>query len=181
MIYNLKEKYIKEVIPALKKDLGIDNVMALPKIKKVTINIGLGKSLSDPKFTEIAQSTLTKISGQKPVFRKAKKSISAFKIRQGLEVGLMVTLRGKRMYDFLSKLINVALPRARDFRGLDSKSIDEMGNLTIGFREHIIFPEIKSDEIEKIHGLEVSISTTASSKEEGLKLFEKLGFPFKKD
>ena len=176
---SIKEKYNKEVLPKLKEELGLKNNLAVPRIDKVKLNIGLGKSLSDPKFSEVAESTLLRISGQKPVYTKAKKSISAFKIRDGMNVGITVTLRGKRMYDFIDKLINITIPRIRDFRGLDSKSIDQQGNLTIGIKEHIVFPEIKADEIEKLHGLEISIATTTDNKEHGYKLLKYLGFPFK--
>jgi large subunit ribosomal protein L5 len=177
----LKEKYKKEIIPAIKELFSYDNNMAVPKIEKVVINIGTGHALKDAKFNEVFQNSLKRITGQKPVSTTAKKSISNFKIRQGLVVGMVVTLRGKRMYDFLDKLINVTLPRVRDFRGLDDKSVDSKGNLNLGFNEHICFPEIKSDEVEKIHGLQVSITTTAKSKEEGLELFRLFGFPFKKE
>lgn len=176
----LQKKYIKEVAPKLKEELGYKNIMAVPRIYKVKINVGLGKSLTDPKFNEIAENTLSKISGQKPVYNKAKKSISVFKIREGMNVGMSVTLRSERMYDFLDKLINVTLPRVRDFRGLSPKSVDQRGNLTIGFKEHMVFPEINTDEVEKLHGLEVSIATTAQDKKSGLKLFRQLGFPFTK-
>ncbi|RJR32026.1 50S ribosomal protein L5 [Candidatus Parcubacteria bacterium] len=175
----LKEKYIKETIPYMKKKFGIDNSFAVPKIVKVVLNAGTGPGLKDPKFNEVVEKTLIRISGQKPVKTSAKKSISAFKIREGLTVGMMVTLRARRMYDFLDKLINVTFPRIRDFRGIERTSIDQDGNLNIGFREHIAFPEIKSDEIEKIHGLEVNIVTTAKNKEQGLELFKSLGFPIK--
>lgn len=175
-----KDKYIKEVVPKLKEDLGYKNTMTVPRIEKVTLNVGLSKSLADPKFSEVAESTLQRISGQKPVYTKAKKSISAFKVREGMNVGLTVTLRANRMYDFLSKLINITLPRIRDFRGIPTKSIDGKGNLTIGIKEHIAFPEIEADEVEKLHGLEISITTTAKDKKSGLMLLEYLGFPFKK-
>jgi len=178
---SLKEKYTKEIVPALMKKLDIKNIFAVPKITKVKLNVGLGKSLTDPKFNELVEKTLMKISGQKPVYTKSKKSISAFKIRKGMDIGLSVTLRGKRMYDFLTKLINITLPRVRDFHGINPNSIDDRGNLNIGFKEHIVFPEIKSDEIEKVHGLEVCISTTAQDKKSGLALFENFGIPFAKD
>ena len=176
----LKEKYNKEILPALQEKFEYKNKLAVPKLSKITINIGLGKSLQDSTFTDTAVNTLTRISGQKPVLTKAKKSISNFKIREGMNVGAKVTLREARMYDFLDKLMNIALPRVRDFRGISPKAVDGQGNLNIGFKEHIVFPEIKSDEVEKLHGLEVSISTTAKNREEGLVLFEALGMPFKK-
>lgn len=177
---SFKEKFYKEIIPAMRKEYGYKNDMAVPRLLKVTINSGAGQALKDDKFIDTVVNTLTRISGQKPVFTKAKKSISAFKIRQGMKIGVMATLRGKRMYDFVDKLINVSLPRVRDFRGLEEKSVDQSGNLTIGFKEHIAFPEIHSDEVERIHGLEVTITTSARSSEEGLRLLTTLGFPFKK-
>jgi large subunit ribosomal protein L5 len=149
-------------------------------VDKVILNAGLSKGLKDASFVDIIEDSLRRISGQKPVKTKAKKSISNFKIRQGMIIGMKVTLRGKRMYDFLDKLINITLPRIRDFRGLDDKAVDKTGNMTIGLKEHIAFPEIGSDEIEKIHGLEIVINTTAKNKEEGYELFKALGFPFKK-
>jgi|SRR3989338_4368129 len=176
---NLKEKYQKEVIPKLKKELGLANSLALPRIVKVTLNVGIGKSKDDPKAAETAENTLRRITGQAPVYTKAKKSISAFKVREGMKVGLKVTLRGKRMWDFLNKLVGVTLPRVRDFRGLPAESIDKTGNFNIGFKEHIVFPEIKSDEVEKLHGLEVAISTTAEDNKQALALFKNLGFPIK--
>lgn len=177
----LKEKYNQVVIPAMKEKFGYKNNLAVPKIEKVVINVGTGKGLSDAKFNEVVENTLKRITGQQPVKVTAKKSISNFKIRKGLVIGMMVTLRGKKMTDFVDRLINVTLPRVRDFRGLETKSVDPSGNLNIGFREHIAFPEIKSDEVEKIHGLQVSVVTTAKTKEEGLELLRLLGFPFKKE
>ena len=176
----LKEKYIKEVIPRIKAEFGFENDLAVPKIVKVIINAGTGQALKDDKFLDTVENNLTRISGQKPIFTKAKKSISAFKIRKGMTVGATVTLRGNRMYEFVDKLINITLPRVRDFRGLEEKSVDNRGNLTIGFKEHIVFPEIKSDEVERLHGLEVIINTNAKTKKEGLAMFKMLGFLFKK-
>jgi len=178
---NLKEKYNKDVIKAMKEKFGYGNNLAVPKILKVTLNIGIGKAKDDPRAIEVADNTLSRITGQKPVVTIAKKSISAFKLREGMKVGLKVTLRGNKMWDFLSKLVGISLPRVRDFRGLDVKNIDKQGNLNLGFKEHIMFPEIRPDEVEKIHGLEVAISTSAKNYEEGLELFSLLGFPFKKD
>lgn len=175
----LKEKYQKEVIPALKEILDYKNSLAVPKLEKVVINVGTGQGLKDAKFNEVVANTLQRITGQRPVKTMAKKSISSFKVREGMVVGLMVTLRGKRMYDFVDKLINITLPRVRDFRGLEIKSVDGQGNLNIGFKEHLAFPEIKADEVEKIHGLEVAVITTAKTKKEGLELFKLLGFPFR--
>lgn len=176
----IKEKYNKVVLPALKEKFGYKNNLAVPKIDKVVVNVGTGKGLSDARFNEVVEDTLQRITGQRPVKVGAKKSISNFKIRKGLVVGMIVNLRGKRMDDFIDKLINVTFPRVRDFRGLDDKSIDPQGNLNIGFTEHIAFPEIKSDEVEKIHGLQISVVTTAKTKEEGLELLTLLGFPFRK-
>ena len=175
----LKEKYIKNVVPAMMKEFNYKNVMAVPKIEKVVINVGLSKALKDPKYLEVIENTLMRISGQRPIKTKAKKSIASFKIKKDMVVGMKVTLRRERMYNFMDKLINVTLPRVRDFRGLPSKMVDEGGNLNIGFKEHIAFPEIKPDEVEKIHGLEVSIVTTAKNHEEGFNLFKLLGFPFR--
>lgn len=177
----ISEKYKKEVLPALKKEFGYKNDMAVPKIEKVVINVGTGHGLKDSKFNEAVEDTLRRITGQQPVKTIAKKSISNFKIREGLVVGMMTTLRGKKMDDFIDKLINITLPRVRDFRGLSPKSVDPKGNLNLGFKEHISFPEIKSDEIEKIHGLQVTFVTTAKNREEGLELLRLLGFPFTKE
>jgi large subunit ribosomal protein L5 len=178
---NTKEKYLKEAIPVFKEKFGYKNNLAIPKILKVVVNVGTGQGLKDAKYNEVVESTLLRITGQRPVKTVAKKSISNFKIREGLVVGLMVTLRGPRMYSFLDKLINITLPRVRDFRGLAPKSIDRSGNLNLGFREHISFPEIKSDEIEKVHGLQITVTTNSKNREQGLELFKILGFPFKKD
>lgn len=175
----LLEKYKKEVIPALKEELGYKNNLAVPRLEKVIVGIGTGQGLREPRFTELTEETLKRITGQRPVKTSAKKSIAAFKIRQGMNVGLKVTLRGRRMYDFIDKLINVTLPRVRDFRGLSAKALDGSGNLTIGFKEHLAFPEIRSDEVERMHGLEVTIVTTAKDNQAGLALFKKLGFPIK--
>lgn len=174
----LIERYQKEVIPAMAARFGYKNPMAVPKIEKVTVNVGLSAGVRDPKFLDIAEATLRRITGQQPVKTLAKKSISNFKIRKGMAVGMALTLRGNRMYDFLEKLVRVTLPRVRDFRGLSPNSFDNGGNMTIGFRENIAFPEIRSDEIERLHGLEVTIVTTAGSREEGLELLKNLGFPF---
>lgn len=177
---NLQEKYNKQVVASLTEKFGYKNKLMVPKIIKVTLNAGLGKSKEDGRLIEVAENNFRRISGQKPVVTLAKKAISAFKTREGMKVGMKVTLRGVRMWDFLSKLVAITLPRVRDFRGLDPKSIDRQGNLSIGFKEHIVFPEIKSDEVEKIHGLEVVITTTAKTKAEGESLFRSLGFPLKK-
>jgi len=175
----LKEKYLKEVVPEMKRIFGYKNYLAVPRLEMVKINAGVGQALRDDKFIEAVKNTLTRISGQKPVFTRAKKSVSAFKIRQGMIVGAMVSLRGNRMYDFVDKLINVALPRVRDFRGLERKGFSKGRSLTIGFREHIAFPEIKADEVEKLHGFEATIVTTAKSEKEAYELLRLLGFPFR--
>lgn len=177
----LKEKYQKETIKVLREKFGYKNIHQVPKLLKVVINIGVGRNAKEQSFIDAAEKSLERISGQKPVRAKAKKSISAFKIREGMVVGLKVTLRGSRMYDFVEKLINISFPRIRDFRGLNETMVDRTGHLTIGFREHIAFPEIKADEIENMHGLEVSLTTSARSRTEGLELFRQLGFPFKRE
>ncbi len=174
----LKIKYFKEVVPEMKKKFGYRNIFAVPKLEKVVVSAGLSQGLKDPKFLEIVEETLKKVTGQKPIKTLAKKSISNFKIRKGMPVGMMVTLRGDRMYDFVDKLIHITLPRVRDFRGLSLKCLDQEGNLSIGFKENICFPEIKSEEIEKIHGLQVTVKTSAKNKEKGLELLKSLGFPF---
>lgn len=177
----LKEIYKKEIIPKMKENFGYKNDLAVPKIEKVTINIGLGEALKkkDPKITEAAKNTILKITGQVPVETRAKKSISGFKIRKDQVIGLKVTLRKQKMYDFIDKLINVTIPRTRDFRGITQNSLDKKGNLSLGFKEQFIFPEINPQEVEKIHGLGVVITTTAKNKEEGLTLLKLFGFPFK--
>jgi len=175
---NMKEKYFKEIRPALAAAGGYKNTLAAPRVTKVTLNIGINSG-ADVKIQEVGAKTLMTITGQKPVATKAKKSISNFKIREGMVVGLKVTLRGQRLYDFLEKLVRAALPRIRDFRGLSPKLIDKQGNLSIGFKEHTAFPEINPTEIDRLHGLEVVITTTAKTQAEGLALFRALGFPFR--
>lgn len=160
------------------KDFGYKNVNAVPKITKVTLNVGLGKGLKDAKFLETAENTLRRITGQAPVKMKARKSIAAFKIREGMVVGMKVTLRGKRMWDFLEKLVMVSIPRIRDFRGLPSEGFDERGNYALGFPEHTAFPEIRTDEIEVIHGLQVNVGMSTRSEAEGRAMLAALGFPF---
>ena len=177
----LQEKYKKEIVPVLKKEFGFKNEMLVPRLSKAIINVSFGKHSKDKDVIDSVAKTLTAISGQKPVFTKAKKSISAFKIREGMVIGAMVTLRSKRMYDFIDKLVNVTFPRVRDFRGIDDKSIDRTGNLTVGFKENVAFPEIKMEDVNNIHGLEVVIASTAKNRAEGLALFTALGFPFKKN
>jgi len=177
----LSEKYKKEIIPAMKEKFLYKNDLAVPKIKKAIINAGIGSFAKDEQTQQLVAKDLTLIAGQKPVPTQAKKAISAFKTRKGMVVGLKVTLRGKRMFDFLSRLINVALPRTRDFRGLPQKSVDKSGNLTIGIREHIIFPEVSSEDIKKIFSLEVTVVSSAKTREEALELFKLMGFPLKKE
>lgn len=176
---NLREYYFKKTVPDLKKQFGYSNDLQVPRLEKVVLNAGLSKGLKDATFLDTVESTLARISGQRPIKTKAKKSISNFKIRQGMVIGMKVTLRGQRMYDFIEKLVKVTLPRVRDFRGLDWKILDKEGNLNLGIREHISFPEIRSDEIEKLHGLEVAIVSTAKTPREAKALFLSLGFPFK--
>ena len=178
MKVNLYEKYKKEVVPALQKELGFKNAMQAPKIKKVILNAGIGRFVKEPRYIDNVENTLAKITGQKPMRTKAKKSISNFKIREGMEIGVAVTLRGARMYQFLDKLVSITLPRVRDFRGLSEKSFDKNGNYTIGFKENLAFPEIKAEELEKIHGLQITINTNAKNKAEGKALLTHMGFPF---
>ena len=177
----LKEQYKKDVIPALKEELGIQNIMDVPKISKVIVNVGYGRHAKDKGYIENVGKTLELITGQKPVINKAKKSISNFKIREGMMIGSSVTLRGDKMYDFLYRLINITLPRVRDFRGISPKSFDGRGNYTLGFKENIAFPEISVEGSDKIHGLQVIVSTTAQKDVDGRALLTKLGFPFKKN
>lgn len=179
MTPRLLKIYRTTVLPALRERLGEQNVHALPRVTKVVLNTSFGTSVKDPKIQETVVSTFTRITGQKPVLTRAKKSISAFKLRQGMVIGAKVTLRGTRMYEFLDKLINVTLPRVRDFRGVSPKAFDRQGNFTLGFREHLAFPEIRTDEVEKLHGLEVIIATSAKTIDAGRTLLELLGFPFR--
>ena len=176
----LQEKYRKTVVPALQKTFGIKNVMAVPKIEKVVINTGIGRIVKEDKTIERISKDLTMILGQKPVFRKAKKSISGFKLRQGVNVGISITLRGKRMYDFLDRLISISLPRSRDFRGIDSKNFDKMGNLNFGIKESSIFPEVNYENFKDVFGLEITVVTTAKNRERGIELLRQIGFPIKK-
>lgn len=178
---NLKERYKREIVPALKEEFGIKNVYAVPAVKRVTVSVGVSAKQKDTKLMETAEETLKRITGQKPVRTKAKKSIAGFKIREGNEVGIMVTLRGKRMWDFLTKLTTTTFPRIRDFRGISRKQVDAQGNISIGFKENLAFPEISPDAVDRLHGLQVTVTTSAKDRERGVKLFEALGFPFKNE
>lgn len=176
---NLKERFKKEMIPVIQERLGLSNVNAVPKVTKVVINMGVGEAVNDKKHLESAVNDLTAITGQKPVVTKARKSVASFKIRDGWPLGCKVTLRGDRMYDFIERLVNIAIPRERDFRGLNPKSFDEQGNYSMGIKEQIIFPEINYDNIDKIRGMDVCINTSANNKEDAKVLLEVLEFPFK--
>jgi len=176
----LREKYVSECVPALKEEFGYTNVMQLPQLKKIVLNMGLGEAVQNPKMVDGAAEELTRIAGQKSVITKAKKSIATFKLREGMPIGCRVTLRGDKMYDFFSKLVNIALPRVRDFRGLSPKGFDGRGNFSMGIQEQIIFPEIDYDQIDKIKGLNVTIVTSADTDDEGRFLLRSLGMPFRK-
>jgi len=177
----LKEKYQKEILPAMKEKFGYTNNMAVPRLKQVVINVGVGRFSKEEAYLATVEKTLMSITGQKPVRTKAKKSIATFKVREGMIVGVKVSLRKHRMYDFIEKLVHITLPRSRDFRGLSTKGIDGQGNFSLGFKEHLAFPEVRVEDVDKIHGLEICISTTAKTKEEGFELLKLMGFPFKKD
>lgn len=175
----LQEKYINEVVPALNEKFGYKNVMELPKIEKIIINMGVGEAVGNPKALDAAVSDLTIITGQKPVLTRAKKSLAAWKLRQGMPIGAKVTLRGVRMYQFLDKFMNVALPRVRDFRGISANSFDGRGNYAIGLKEQLIFPEIEYDKIDKLRGMNIVVVTTAKTDEEARELLKLMGMPFK--
>jgi len=179
MAARLKQHYSKSVVPALTKEFGYKNVMAVPKLAKISINIGLGEATQNSKLMDGAVAELGQIAGQKPVVTKARKSIAAFKLREGMSIGCMVTLRGDRMYEFFDRLVNVALPRVRDFRGVSSKSFDGRGNYTLGIREQLIFPEIDYAKVEKTKGMNISITTSARTDAEGMALLKHLGMPFR--
>lgn len=181
MASRLKEQYQKEVKPALKKELGLDNVMEVPYIEKVVLNIGLGEALDNAKSLDAAVGDLGRITGQKPVITKARKSIANFKLREGREIGTKVTLRGERMWSFLDRLMSVALPRVRDFRGVNPNGFDGRGNYSLGFSEQLVFPEIDYDEIDKVRGFEVTIVTSAKNDEHGRELLRMLGMPFRSE
>ena len=174
----LKDKYIAEIAPAMQEKFGYSNVMAIPKLDKIIINIGLGEAVDNPKALDGAVEDITLIAGQKPVITRAKKSIAGFKIREGMPIGVKVTLRGDRMYEFVDRLFNVALPRVRDFHGVSGKSFDGRGNYSLGLTEQLIFPEIDYDKIDKIRGMQIVFTTTAKSDEEGKELLKMLGMPF---
>ena len=179
MSARLKEKYTKEAIPALKKEFGYTNVMAVPKIHKVVVNMGLGEATSNAKLVDTGADELARITGQKPVVRRAKKSIAAFKVRKGMPIGTMVTLRGERMWEFLDRLVSIALPRVRDFKGVSPKGFDGRGNYTLGLRDQLLFPEIDYMKVDKARGMNVSVVTTAKTDEEARKLLQFIGMPFR--
>jgi large subunit ribosomal protein L5 len=176
----MKEKYLKEVVPGLQKEFNYKNPMQIPRVHKVVVNIGMGEAIQNAKAMDAAVADLASITGQRPVITRAKRSVAAFKLREGMQIGCMVTLRGDRMYYFLDKLMNVALPRIRDFQGVSSEAFDGRGNYTLGLREQLVFPEIDYDKIDKVRGMEVSIVTTARTDEEGRQLLKLMGMPFKK-
>jgi large subunit ribosomal protein L5 len=180
MASRLKEKYRQEVAPGLQKDFNYSNPMQVPGVNKVVVNIGMGEVIQNAKAMDAAIADLSTITGQRPVITRAKRSVAAFKLREGMPIGCMVTLRGERMYQFLDKLINVALPRIRDFQGISPEAFDGRGNYTLGLREQLVFPEIDYDKVDKVRGMEVSIVTTARTDEEGRRLLALMGMPFKK-
>jgi large subunit ribosomal protein L5 len=175
----LKEKYVKEVIPALTKEFGYKNVMAVPKIEKVVVNMGLGEATANAKIIDTGSDELARITGQKPVARRAKKSIAQFKVRKGQPVGTMVTLRGERMWEFLDRLVGIALPRVRDFKGVSPRGFDGRGNYTLGLRDQLLFPEIDYMKVDKARGMNVSVVTTAKTDQEARKLLQFIGMPFR--
>jgi large subunit ribosomal protein L5 len=179
MVPRLKERYEREILPGLIKDMGYRNRMQAPRLTKVVLNIGLGEAIQNAKALDVAVAELTAVCGQKPVVTRAKKAIANFKLREGMPIGCMVTLRGARMYEFLDRLLNVALPRVRDFRGVSDRSFDGRGNYSLGIREQIIFPEIDLDKVEKVRGLTITIGTTARTDAEGKALLKALGMPFR--
>lgn len=180
-IISAKEIYAKKVIAEMEKEFGYSNAMAVPKILKVVVNVGIGKIVKENEKIEEVVNSLTQITGQKAIKTKAKKAIAGFKVREGMEVGVKVTLRGKRMWNFIDRLINATLPRTRDFQGINRKAVDLSGNLNVGIKEHMIFPEISPERVKHMFGMQVTISTSARSQKEGLVLFKKIGFPIKND
>jgi large subunit ribosomal protein L5 len=179
-VARLQDIYRKTIVPKLAKDLSISNAMEIPKITKITVNMGVGEAVADRKVMDAALSDLTKITGQKPLVTKSRKAIASFKIRAGLAIGAKVTLRGERMYEFLDRLINIAMPRIRDFRGVSPRSFDGQGNYSLGVKEQIIFPEIQYDQIDQIRGMDITITTTAKDNRQGRALLEAFNFPFRK-
>jgi large subunit ribosomal protein L5 len=179
MAARLKERYRQEILPALMRDLGVQNAMAVPRLSKIVLNMGLGEATQNPKLLDSAVEELAAITGQKPVVTRSKKAIANFKLRENMPIGAMVTLRGERMYEFLDRLLNVTLPRVRDFKGVPDRSFDGRGNYSLGLREQVIFPEINLDKVDKIKGLTVVICTTARSDAEGKALLRALGMPFR--
>ncbi|HUY75129.1 MAG TPA: 50S ribosomal protein L5 [Ktedonobacterales bacterium] len=175
----LRERYFKEIVPALEEEFHYGNVMRVPGLHKIVINIGMGEAVQTPKAMDNAVRDLSEITGQRPVVTRAKRSVAAFKLREGMPIGAMVTLRGQRMYDFLDRLVNVALPRLRDFQGVSTDAFDGRGNYTLGIREQLVFPEIDYDKIDKVRGMEITIVTTARTDEEGRRLLRLLGMPFR--
>ena len=178
---SLKERYLTKAVPELKAKFGYQNIMQVPRLSKIVLNIGMGESITNSKAMESAEKDLTAIAGQHPVITRAKRPIAAFKLRIGLPIGMMVTLRGQRMYDFFEKLVNIVLPRIRDFQGVSPDSFDGQGNYALGMKEQVVFPEIDYDKIEKLRGLEIVIVTTAATDEEGRELLRSLGMPFRKN
>jgi large subunit ribosomal protein L5 len=180
MVSRMKEKYLTEVVPGLQKEFSYSNPMQVPHVHKVVVNIGMGEAIQNAKAMDAAVSDLSTITGQRPVITRAKRSVAAFKLREGMQIGCMVTLRGDRMYHFLDKLMSVALPRIRDFQGISAEAFDGRGNYTLGLREQLVFPEIDYDKVDKVRGMEISIVTTARTDEEGRRLLKLMGMPFKK-
>src|SRR3990172_242007 len=181
MAHYLKERYQKEIVPALKKSLGVDNVMEVTRLQKVVLNIGIGQAQGEAKVLDAAVEDLATITGQKPVVTKARKSIANFKLREGVSIGVKVTLRGERMWAFFDRLVNLALPRVRDFRGVSPNAFDGRGNYTMGFNEQLVFPEIRYDSIDQVRGMEVTIVTSARTDDEGRALLQMLGMPFRRE
>ena len=179
MAARMKEKYDKDTVPALMKEFGYKNPMQVPRLVKVVVNVGLGEAIQNPKLMDGAVKEMSDITGQKPVVRKARKSIASFKLREGMAVGCMVTLRHDKMWEFLDRLVNVALPRIRDFKGVSGKAFDGRGNYTLGLKEQYIFPEIDYDKVEMVHGMDIAIVTTAKTDEEGKALLRLMGMPFR--
>jgi large subunit ribosomal protein L5 len=176
----LQQIYREKIVPDLKKNLGLDNTMQVPRILKITVNMGVGEAVADKKVMDAATADLAKITGQKPAVTKAKKSVATFKVRDGQAIGCKVTLRGARMYEFLDRLVNIAIPRIRDFRGISTRSFDGRGNYSLGVKEQIIFPEIQYDQIDQIRGMDITISTSATDDKHGRALLEAFNFPFRK-